>query len=519
MKKILFTIFLLVFTCGVGIWVYSIYQFKDRHSDYNVDLDLHSNPENGFKAGFSKVDISPLIPDTWIDNDGDARYSPENGDTYTDGNGNGKFDPIWLAGFHNSRAAQAVLDPLWARAMVLDAGEVKMALVVIDMIGFGNDDVIDARKLILDSNPELDYVIISSTHVHSSPDVIGIWGESDYKSGINQEYLTQVKVGIQSAVQKAYDALKPAYIKFSEEKEKLKPLVGDTRDPEVYDAELKLMQVLDQETHLTLGTIMNWGNHPETLWAENLQVSSDFADPWRNMVELGISENDSLLINGVGGVAIWLNGAIGGLMTTHPSMEVVDPYSQKAFLKQSHEKVIAQGRALAKITLETLNDSMAVTVTNPKLSIRAQSIELKMDNQLFHLAAFLGIFNRGFTKWKHIRSEVSAWSIGPATFVHVPGELYPEILHGGIESPDGGDFGIAPLELPTIQSQIPGQFKFFAGLSNDMVGYIIPKSQWDVEPPFTYKNKNRPYGEINSLGPETAPSIHSAILKVLSELK
>jgi hypothetical protein len=115
-----------------------------------------------------------------------------------------------------------------------------------------------------------------------------------------------------------------------------------------------------------------------------------------------------------------------------------------------------------------------------------------MDNQLFHLAAYLGIFDRGFTKWKHIRSEVSAWKLGPATFVHVPGELYPEILHGGIESPVGGDFGIDPVEVPTIQSQIPGQFKFFAGMSNDMIGYIIPKSQWDEKAPFTYSNQKRP---------------------------
>jgi len=56
-------------------------------------------------------------------------------------------------------------------------------------------------------------------------------------------------------------------------------------------------------------------------------------------------------------------------------------------------------------------------------------------------------------------------------------------------------------------------------MSNDMIGYIVPKSQWDVEPPFSYGYKNRPYGEINSLGPETAPKIHAEVLKVLKELR
>jgi hypothetical protein len=173
---------------------------------------------------------------------------------------------------------------------------------------------------------------------------------------------------------------------------------------------------------------------------------------------------------------------------------------------------------LAKITLETLKDTSLPLRASLDMGIRAQSIELSMDNGLFHLAAFLGIFDRGFVGWKKIRSEVSAWYLGPATFVHVPGELYPEILHGGIASPAGGDFQLSPVEVPSIGSQIPGKYAFFSGMSNDMIGYIIPKSQWDVKPPFTFDNSKRPYGEINSLGPETAPRIHEEVLRVLREL-
>lgn len=518
MKKIFLALFSLCLILVLGAWLFSLYQFRDRHQDYWIDLNLQSSQDN-ILAGFAKVDISPEIPDPWVDINGDFRYDPEDGDTYTDGNGNGQFDGVWLAGFHNARAAQSILDPLWARAMVIDAGDVKMAMVVIDMIGFANDEVIATRNLIQESNPWLDYVIITSTHVHSSPDLMGMWGASEYERGVDPAYLSQVQHGIKDAVSKAYDKLRPAFFRFSEETEKLKPLVGDTRDPQVFDAGLKLMQVLDAETAETLGTIMNWGNHPETLWSQNIQVSSDFAHPWREMVENGIVENDSVLIQGVGGVAIFLNGAIGGLMTTHPSMEVKDPYSKEIYKQQNLDKILAQGRALAKVTLETLGDSTYHEVVRAKLSIRAETIELKMDNKLFHLAAYLGIFDRGFTKWKHIRSEVSAWKLGPATFVHVPGELYPEILHGGIDSPEGGDFGIQPLEIPAIQTQIPGQFKFFAGMSNDMVGYIIPKSQWDAEPPYTYGNHSRPYGEVNSLGPDTALKIHSSVLKILGETK
>lgn len=518
MKKILkITLITLTFLL-IGLIGFGAYQFRDRHSGYDINLNLSA--EAGMvNAGFAKIDITPKQFETWTDVDGDSRYNPEKGDTYEDSNGNGQFDAIWLAGFHNSRPAQSVLDPLWARAMVLESGELKIALCVIDMIGFGNDEVIASRKLIQESNPDLDYVIISSTHVHSSPDLMGMWGPSDYSRGVNPDYLKQVLKGIQQAVSEADASRRPAKFRFAEEKEKLKPLVGDTRPPLVFDASLKLMQVFDAESGQTLGTLMNWGNHPETLWSQNIQLSSDFPDPWRNMVEEGIEVNDSVNIDGVGGVAIFLNGAVGGLMTTFPDMVVEDPFTLEKIQKQSPEKIQAQGKALAKATLETLQDTSLITYSSLNLGLRAKSIALQMDNGLFQLAALLGIFDRGFIGWKEIRSEVAAWTLGPATFVHVPGELYPEILHGGVESPNGADFGLEPVEVPALQTKIPGQFKFFAGMSNDMIGYIVPKSQWDVKPPFTYDYKDRPYGEINSLGPETAPNIHEEVLKILSDLK
>jgi hypothetical protein len=55
------------------------------------------------------------------------------------------------------------------------------------------------------------------------------------------------------------------------------------------------------------------------------------------------------------------------------------------------------------------------------------------------------------------------------------------------------------------------------GLSNDMIGYLVPKSQWDEKPPFTFTFKDAPYGEINSLGPETAPILYKAMKELLKK--
>lgn len=516
MKKALKVIIYSLLILFLVLATYTLYQFRDRHKGYEVDLHLQSDSAVYLKFGFGKIDISPEDFDTWFDANGDARFNPDDGDYYHDLNGNGRFDPIWLAGFHQNRPASGINDPLWARAMVIDDGQNRIALCVIDMISFGNDEVIATRKL-LDGSLNIDHLIIASTHTHSSPDLMGMYGPSTFSRGVNPEYLNQVKKGILIAVEEAVENLEEAYFRLAIDEDSALPLVGDTRDPQVFDAAIRVMQVVSKKNGKTLGTILNWGNHPETLWLGNTLISSDFAHYFREYVENGIHYGDSLIHEGLGGVAIFLNGALGGLMTTHPSIPIKHPFEETVISEESVEKIDYQGMALADIVLKALNDE-AKEIHQADLQLRAKSISLPLRNKLFWLGAWTGIFDRGFVKWGHIRSEVVAWSVGPAGFVHLPGELYPEILHGGIESPEGADFGIPPVEVPPITELMPWEFKFFSGMSNDMIGYIVPKSQWDEESPYTYGLESRPYGEINSLGPDTAPILHQATKTILEEM-
>jgi hypothetical protein len=512
--KILFLILGLLFIVGA---VYTWLQFKDRHKGYSLDISIESTSKGIVKAGFGKIDITPVNFDTWTDVSGNARYNPKDGDTFDDLNGNGKFDPIWLAGFSQNKPATGINDPLWARSLILDDGHTRLGMCVIDMIGFGHDDVVTVRKRIQEAL-NLDYLIISSTHVHSSPDLMGLWGPNPFTSGINETYREQVIQGIAASLEAAQADLEPSYFKFAKNETDALPLVGDTRDPQVFDDGIRVMQVLSQSGDHTKGTILNWGNHPETLWAGNTLISSDFPHYWREYMEKGIYFADTLVHEGLGGVAIFMNGALGGLMTTRPNIPIIHPYTGVFFDTPNDDKINAQGLALAKITYETIQQGMLET-HNTGISLRAKTIELAMDNNLFRLAAWIGIFNRGFTRMGHIRSEVAAWTLGPGSFVHVPGELYPEILNGGVDSPEGADYRIDPIEVPSIRSQMPGRIRFFSGMSNDMIGYIIPKSQWDEKPPHTYGKETAPYGEINSLGPETAPIIHRSVMELLDELK
>ncbi len=93
-----------------------------------------------------------------------------------------------------------------------------------------------------------------------------------------------------------------------------------------------------------------------------------------------------------------------------------------------------------------------------------------------------------------MRSELAVFKIGPLSFATLPGEVYPEIINGGIEAPEGRDFNIEPVEVPSVREMMKGKYKFIFGLANDEIGYIIPKSQWDAKAPYTYKKEDSPYG-------------------------
>ncbi|MCE1197399.1 MAG: neutral/alkaline non-lysosomal ceramidase N-terminal domain-containing protein [Marinilabiliales bacterium] len=504
---------LLLLVLLLMIWVGR--NLRDQHPDYKLDLKILNNSPAPLSAGFAALPITPAVPDRWDDKNKNAEF--DKGESYTDGNGNGKFDQVWIAGFGNNRPANGIHDDVWARAMVLDDGKTRLAVVVLDAIGFMNNDVIDVRNRI-PKEAGITYAIITSTHTHEGPDLLGLWGPNPFNTGVNPEHMEYVKNQAAKAIEQAVKNLRPARLSVAQDLEGAKPLVIDTRKPEYFDSGLRMIQAIDKENGKTLGTLIAFGDHPETLWSDNLLVSSDFPHYVREGIEKGVFKRDSLVKAGVGGVAVYMSACVGGLMTTHPRLTVKDPFTGEEFKAPTFEKAAAQGKTMAWLALKAMDKPEAV-IDSAAISVIARTIPIKLDNNMFALAAATKLMNRGTMGWMKMKSEVAVAKIGPISIVTIPGELYPEILNGTIEAPVGQDFAIAPVEVPCIRDLMPGKYKFMFGLANDEIGYIIPKSQWDAKPPFTYGKDGAPYGEVNSMGPETAPDIHKNIKALLEELR
>ncbi|HUH48002.1 MAG TPA: hypothetical protein VLZ54_12660, partial [Arenibacter sp.] len=455
--------------------------------------------------------------DTWNDANGNHKYSKAEGDTYNDNNNNGKFDAYWIAGMSNAKPAQGVHDDVWSRVMVLEDGQTRIALISLDAIGFLHGDVVDIRKRVPD-DLDLDYVLISSTHTHESNDLIGIWGENIFNSGVNPEMMEYVKAQTVAAITEAVGNLRSAKLVFAQDLSGADGrFIKDTRKPIVKATGIHLMQVLDAEDDTTLGTLINWANHPETLWSQNLLISSDFPHYIREAMENGVYHEEQLMQEGLGGMAIYFSGAIGGLMAPHPSLGISHPFTGEEYFEPTYEKTKALGDQIALLSLAALKQK-GDTLAQSHISLRAKTLLAPVANNTFKLASAMGLIKMGMPKYFKTRTEVGAIRIGPSLFLSIPGEIYPEIVYGGIEAPEGRDFDIQPLEIPPLQELIKEPYKFYLGLSNDEIGYIIPKSEWDVKKPYLYNAAKTPYGEGNSLGPETAPLIYKALSEVIGDL-
>ena len=464
-----------------------LYAFRDRNPGYTVAIARTAaaarETPRPLRVGFARRMINPDLS------------NPDR--------------PVYVAGFDQNRVATAIHDDLWAVACVLDDGHTRLAVAALDAIGLFHDDVIAVRRQIA---PEwsIDYAVVCTTHNHSTPDLMGLWGPSITRSGVDPGYRAQVIAATAEAIGDAVGALQPARLALHQIAVPTENLVTDTRLPEVYDPDLRVMHFTAPDSPTTIGTVVSWANHPETVWGDNTEITADFCGYLRDALERGVVQDGQTLAPGLGGIHLYVNGAIGGLMTTHPRVTVRDPYLDQEFQTPSHEKARAVGHQLASRILPELTAPDRPAADHAPISIHARTIELQLDNKGFLLAPVLGLIDRGHVRWSRLRSEIALITVGEAAIACIPGEIYPEVVNGGIEKAPGADFGVGPVEVPPLRELMPGRVKFVFGMANDEIGYIIPKSEWDREPPYLYGSPKGVYGEVNSVGPETAPAIHGA---------
>ncbi|MCL4216045.1 MAG: neutral/alkaline non-lysosomal ceramidase N-terminal domain-containing protein [Candidatus Hydrogenedentes bacterium] len=110
-----------------------------------------------------------------------------------------------IPGLLHKRVAEGILDPLYARACVVDDGSTRLAIVQVDAIVVGDALVAEARRLIQRRcGIARENVLIAATHTHSGGPVCDL-----FSSEADPEYVHALIERIAWAVTKACSVMRP----------------------------------------------------------------------------------------------------------------------------------------------------------------------------------------------------------------------------------------------------------------------------------------------------------------------
>jgi hypothetical protein len=438
---------------------------------------------------------------------------------------------VYLAGFGHNRTATGVHDDLSVRCLALQVSGKTLVLCAADLIGLFHQDVLAIRERFQSQAPSHSFLIVACTHTHAGPDTLGLWGPTEQKSGVDTAYLEHVKTVIAETALHAVAALRPARMDLSRNED---PMLGELqsvdRPPYVKDPYLFVMR-LRAANGETIATLLNFSDHPEVMGRANRAITADYPHWVREYLE-----------RDYGGIAIFVSGSIGKVSALGEDVVLRDPKTGVAAPEGTWLKAELLGARLAGFAADALKS--AESAQPDSIALRAVRVFVPLHNERFRLAEALGIFSNrvplytgsrpdsnfqrtriegvgevNVPRGQDLASEVDyvQLRVGKrvlAEIVTIPGEIYPELVNGGITRYPGADYPDAPLE-PALRPQLKSQYQFVLGLANDEIGYLIPKAEWDEVPPWLQDRPKPWYGEINSTGPDAAGVILRALIGLI----
>ena len=364
--------------------------------------------------------------------------------------------------FGREGLSEGVHDDLYARCLILESSDGKrMALVSLDLIGFLRYDVLEIRKE-LDDNIEL---CIFSTHQHSGPDTIGIWGTPS-KSGRNENYMAEVRKKIVDLVQSTSKKLETASIYIAQTSGK--GLSVNYRVADEIDETITTLLIKGKNGNIA--TLVNFGCHPEALNSKNKLITADFPGHLVKKLEKEL-----------GGTALFANGLLGAMVSIdrktlnlkeknfETAEKVGDEIAQRVILSLPSAKLI-----IGNLTID--KKIVSVHLENPLLQASIKSKIIPTSEKTFEKDCVL--------------TEVGIISLGKMKIMLVPGEMTPGL---GIK----------------IKELLNADYKITFGLANDEIGYIIPSENFSL--PLYEKER------IKSLGPSTGNLIYQTFKELAAQ--
>jgi hypothetical protein len=352
------------------------------------------------------------------------------------------------------------------RALVLAQDQTQVAIVSADFLGFPS--ILGNRVRAKVRGIPAENILIGATHTHSAPDCYGF---PDEKGGfaVDLKYLDMVCNRMAEAINEASGKLRPARLKIGTGEAKGK-IAYNYYAPQLYDPRCSVIQAIGADGR-PMALLVNYAIHPEVLGSGAGILSPDLIGPLY----------DRIAAKG-GGVAIFMNGAQGGMVTA-------DNRGPEGKDLRTWAECVRIGELLADEALR-IADAAALQ-EDPKLFCAAKVISLPVDSAMMRVVMKSSPLGYATNDVSRVQTQLNLLNIGNAQMVTIPGEALPNIGY-------------------YLKRKMRGEHNLLFGLTNDAFGYMLTKVDWGSFKRYDYVSRT-------SLGEMTGEIYVEEALKMVNE--
>ena len=389
-----------------------------------------------------------------------------------------------LGGLYRPRAVSGVLDPLYAKALVVEQDGSTIAFVVLDLVTTTAPIVRAARERIArETGLPAERVMIAATHTHSAPQLPRgslIDDLTRANSPEGKAYVDGLPARIAQAVREAKARLAPARLSAAVGKaegisfnrrvlrgsssraiwqpRKIDPAVERPAGP--VDPDVGLL-VLEGEGAPT-AAVVNFAMHPTSVMGT--KVSADYPGALARLLRERFGDGlVTLFANGCCGDLNHGDYVTGTRRTTEQLGKALADAAGKAWPSREPQRTFAPRAARATVTLDRARFTEA-DVTRARETARRMRTE---SLGTVEMAEAVCILETAEKKDVALTAEVQAFAFGDdVALVALPGEIFVEL-------------GLA------LKARSPFRYTLIAELANGSIGYVpnreaYPQGNYEV---------------------------------------
>ncbi len=380
-------------------------------------------------------------------------------------------------GMGPTRPATKKIGELTVRAVVLEQGATKAAIVSVDALGFPSVLLQRAAKKVNDI--PLQNIVVGATHTHSGPD---FYAFPDGKGGHTGDlkYIDRVCELMAEAINEAAAKVQASTVRVATGKVEGQ-VAYNYYAIELYDPRAGILQFTNAEGK-TIATLVNYAIHPEVLGNEVGALSPDLIGPLCDRIE-----------SKVGGMAIFMNGAQGGMITAdnRDLTKIADPLAGRWTDKREWSECLRIGEKLADEALRII--ATVEPITEVPLQCEHRNVEFPVDSDALWGVVQYSPLNYPRNENRTISSRINLIQIGPARIATIPGEALPNI----------GFY---------LKRKMSGEHNLLFGLTNDAFGYILTEVDFSSFSRYDYVSRV-------SLGEKTGTILIKNILELDQQVR